>query len=129
MAIRFRQQLNENSKVLCHHHVVPEMNHNELVGRIPHNQNYAIIRLRTTSDHERTSYRIDINKELISQSTHKQYEIRAQGTTYLQHIRYLIHLTDRISIYLADLEGVDATEVPIVSTLKDALSKEKSTQI
>ncbi len=31
MAIRFRQQLNENSKVFCHHHVVPEMNHNELV--------------------------------------------------------------------------------------------------
>jgi len=32
IAIRLRQQLNENSKVLCWHHVVPEMNHNELVG-------------------------------------------------------------------------------------------------
>ena len=32
VADRFRQQINENSKMLCWHHVVPEMNHNELLG-------------------------------------------------------------------------------------------------
>jgi glucose/mannose-6-phosphate isomerase len=32
LAIRFRQQLNENSKVLCWHNVIPEMTHNEIVG-------------------------------------------------------------------------------------------------
>ena len=32
VAVRFRQQINENSKMLCWHHVVPEMNHNELLG-------------------------------------------------------------------------------------------------
>ena len=32
VAVRFRQQINENSKMLCWHHVFPEMNHNELVG-------------------------------------------------------------------------------------------------
>lgn len=32
VALRFRQQLNENAKVLCWHNVFPEMNHNELVG-------------------------------------------------------------------------------------------------
>ncbi|MBL4623763.1 MAG: hypothetical protein JKY42_01270, partial [Flavobacteriales bacterium] len=30
VGIRFRQQINENSKMLCWHHVIPEMNHNEL---------------------------------------------------------------------------------------------------
>ena len=34
VAIRFRQQINENSKMLCWHHVVPEMNHNELLGGV-----------------------------------------------------------------------------------------------
>ena len=29
---RFRQQINENSKMLCWHHVIPEMNHNEILG-------------------------------------------------------------------------------------------------
>ena len=32
VATRFRQQINENSKMLCWHHILPEMNHNELVG-------------------------------------------------------------------------------------------------
>ncbi len=32
VSIRFRQQVNENSKELCWHHAIPEMNHNELVG-------------------------------------------------------------------------------------------------
>jgi len=32
VAVRLRQQINENSKMLCWHHVIPEMNHNELVG-------------------------------------------------------------------------------------------------
>jgi len=31
VAIRFRQQLNENSRMLCRHHIIPEMNHNELL--------------------------------------------------------------------------------------------------
>ncbi|MFO0433843.1 MAG: SIS domain-containing protein, partial [Sphingobacteriaceae bacterium] len=29
VSVRFRQQINENSKALCWHHVFPEMNHNE----------------------------------------------------------------------------------------------------
>ena len=32
VAVRLRQQINENSKMLCWHYVVPEMNHNELLG-------------------------------------------------------------------------------------------------
>ena len=28
VAVRFRQQINENAKMLCWHHVIPEMNHN-----------------------------------------------------------------------------------------------------
>lgn len=32
VVVRFRQQINENSKMLCWHHTFPEMNHNELVG-------------------------------------------------------------------------------------------------
>ena len=32
VATRFKQQINENAKELCWDHVIPEMNHNELVG-------------------------------------------------------------------------------------------------
>lgn len=33
LALRMRQQLNENSRMLCRDHTIPEHNHNELLGR------------------------------------------------------------------------------------------------
>ena len=43
VSIRFRQQINENAKMLCWHHVVPEMNHNELVGWRERNETIKIM--------------------------------------------------------------------------------------
>ena len=43
IAIRFRQQLNENAKILCWHQVIPEMNHNELVGWTEKNDNLSVL--------------------------------------------------------------------------------------
>lgn len=78
LAIRFRQQLNENAKILCHHHVVPEMNHNELVGRAGANDTYSVLRMQTTNDHPKVTQRIAINKEIISKYTPHQYDIIAK---------------------------------------------------
>ena len=43
VAVRFRQQVNENSKMLCWHHVIPEMNHNELVGWRKQDDSWAVV--------------------------------------------------------------------------------------
>ncbi len=43
LAIRFRQQLNENSKVLGWSNVIPEMTHNEIVGWRAENKNVAVV--------------------------------------------------------------------------------------
>lgn len=123
VAIRFRQQLNENAKILCHHHVVPEMNHNELVGRAWADENYSVLRLQTSFDHPKITQRMDINKEIINKYTHKQYDIIAEWESYREQILYLIHFTDYISVYLAAERGVDATEVKVIDYLKKSLEK------
>jgi glucose/mannose-6-phosphate isomerase len=46
VATRFRQQINENSKMLCWHHILPEMNHNELVGWAEKHDDCAVVILR-----------------------------------------------------------------------------------
>jgi hypothetical protein len=69
VAVRFRQQLNENAKMLCWHHVIPEMNHNELVGWRDKNDNLAVIYFRSKDDLSRNQVRIDINKEIIGNYT------------------------------------------------------------
>ncbi len=123
IAIRFRQQLNENAKVLCWHHVIPEMNHNELVGWAGGNDKIAVVLFRDPAEYERNDYRIAINKEIITRYTPHFTEVYAKGNSHIEKAIYLIHLGDWASVYLADLRGVDAVEVNVINFLKGELSK------
>lgn len=123
LAIRFRQQLNENAKVLCWHHVLPEMTHNELVGWAGGTKDLAAIYLKANYDHERTAYRWNICADVIRKRTDTILTIDSAGITRLKQNFYFIHLTDWISIYLADLKQVDPVEVDIIGHLKSEMSK------
>ena len=123
VATRFRQQINENSKMLCWHHVLPEMNHNELVGWASKYKDMAVVILRNESDYPRTQARIDISKEVFSPHAASVTEIWSKGNSQLERSLYLIHLTDWVSCYLADLKGIDAVEVNIINHLKGSLAK------
>lgn len=123
VAVRFRQQINENSKMLCWHHVIPEMNHNELVGWAEKNEQMVVCVLRTDFDYERNIKRLDINKQVISKFTPTLFEIYGKGSTPLVQALYLIHLTDWISCYIADLKNIDPVEVKIIDFLKSELAK------
>ena len=120
---RIRQQINENSKALCWHHVLPEMNHNELVGWAGGKQEYAVVILRTSFDHPRTSVRMTISKEIISKYTSTIFEISAKGDSPLEQSLYLILFGDWVSVYLAELNQVDPIEVNVIDYLKGELAK------
>lgn len=123
VAVRFRQQLNENSKVLCWHHVIPEMNHNELVGWAGGTEEYAVIVFRDSSEFERNAIRIQLNKEIITRYTPHYMEVTAEGASYLEKAIHLIHIGDWVSVELASLRGVDPVEVNVINFLKGELSK------
>ncbi len=121
VALRWRQQINENAKMLCWHHVVPEMNHNELVGwRTP--GKYAVIFLRSHTDYTRNQQRFNIARNIIMQYTKHIYEVWAQGESYIEQIFYLIHLGDWVSCYLAEKRSVDPVEVNVIDFLKAELA-------
>ncbi len=123
VATRFRQQINENSKMLCWHNILPEMNHNELVGWAEKNDTLAVIILRNKQDYTRTQTRIEISKEVFNKYTPNVKEIWSKGDSFLERSIYLIHLTDYVSVMLADKKKIDATEVDIINHLKGELSK------
>ena len=123
VAIRFRQQLNENSKLLCWHGAIPEMNHNELVGWRDQAQDKAVIILRNKDDYERVQTRMEINKKVFKKYTSNIVEIYSEGKGYWEKVFYFIHLTDWVSVMLADMREVDATEVKVIDFLKKSLSK------
>jgi glucose/mannose-6-phosphate isomerase len=122
VAVRFRQQINENSKMLAWHNVFPEMNHNELVGWRDKDESRAVVLLRNDTDYDRVKMRMDICKKVIKKYTSTFIEIQSEGKGYWEKVFYVIHLTDWVSVYLADLHEVDATEVKVIDMLKSALA-------
>lgn len=123
VVIRFRQQLNENAKMLCWHQVIPEMNHNELVGWREKNDNLSVLIFRDENEYERNNFRIGVNKETISKYTSNITEIYSKGNSVIERAIYFIHLGDWISVILAEMRGFDANEIAVINQLKSALSK------
>lgn len=123
VAVRLRQQINENAKMLCWHHVIPEMNHNELVGWRDHKPDWAVVYLRNEDDYPRNAVRIDINKEIISKYADTIIEIYSKGSDLVERAMYLVHYGDWITWYLSELHGVDSIEVDVIDYLKGELGK------
>ena len=120
---RFRQQINENSKMLCWHHALPEMNHNELVGWTIPNDKLAVVFFRNENDYERTKARMELTRTLVSRYTPYVFDVYSKGSTLLQRSMYLIHFGDWVSWYLAEIRQIDATEVKVIDFLKGELGK------
>lgn len=122
VAERFRQQLNENAKVLCCHHFFPELNHNELVGWAGAGDDLQVVLLRHDFENLRTSARMKISKPIITKHA-PVMEIQSKGDSILEQALYNIHLCDWASYYLSELRGVDSVEVNVIDHLKSELAK------
>ena len=117
------QQINENSKMLCWHHALPEMNHNELVGWTTPNDKLAVVFFRNETDYERTAARMELTKGIVSKYTPYVFEVFSKGATHLQRSMYLVHFGDWVSWYLSEIKNIDATEVKVIDFLKGELGK------
>ncbi|MGP8215093.1 MAG: bifunctional phosphoglucose/phosphomannose isomerase [Bacteroidia bacterium] len=122
VAIRFRQQLNENAKILCWHHVIPEMNHNELVGWSHEYPQVAVLIFRDTEEHPRNELRIELCKKIFEKYAHVVIEIPSKGKTVIEKKLYWIYFGDWVSWYLSEMRHVDATEVKVIEQLKKDLA-------
>lgn len=123
IAIRFRQQLNENAKILCGHHVIPEMNHNELVGWASGSDRVSVILLRDKDEYSRNNTRIEISKGIIVKYTSSITEVWSKGKSPIEKAIYFIHLVDWASLFLSEIKGVDSMEVKVIDMLKNELSR------
>ncbi|WP_417264907.1 bifunctional phosphoglucose/phosphomannose isomerase [Brumimicrobium sp.] len=123
VAIRARQQINENSKQLCWHHVIPEMNHNELVGWAGGNNDFAAVFFVSQFLSDRNIKRTELSEEIIGGRTENVLMINGKGNSIIEESCYFIHIIDWASLFLADLNEKDAVEVRVIDYLKDSLNK------
>ena len=122
VAVRLRQQINENAKMLCWHHVIPEMNHNELVGWKDHDKRVSVLFFMNKDDYPRNIMRMDINNKIIGDLCDTVLETYSKGQSLIEKNMYFVHLGDWISWYLSDMRGVDSIEVDVIDYLKGELA-------
>lgn len=124
VAIRARQQLNENAKILCTHHIIPEMNHNELVGWTGGTSNYATLFLLHDQTSVQNLKRFKYSDYIINQKTNNIYSYTAKNNNAVKNTLALIYLVDIISVEIAKIKGIDATEVKVIEGLKESLKND-----
>lgn len=120
--VRARQQFNENGKLLCWHHTIPEMNHNELVGWGGGDERFAVLFFNSEDLHKRNAKRMQISEEVISKKTSKVMEVMAKGASSIERSIYLINIVDWASLYLAELKEVDPIDIEVIDYLKNELA-------
>lgn len=126
VVLRLRGQLAENSKHLSSSHVLPEMNHNEIVGwENPKNifKDLLVVFLRDKDEHVRVTKRIEITDLLIKKENVEITDIHSKGVSLLARAFSLIYIGDFSSFYLALLNNIDPTPVEKVMYLKNELAK------
>ena len=124
VGLRWKTQINENSKVLAYAVNFPEMNHNEIVGwegkHIAPLNDFKSLILRDKGENKRIVRRIDITRSLIGGEFE---EIWSQGESLLARLFSLVYYGDFLSFYLAILTKVDPTPVEPIDILKRELAK------
>ena len=127
VAMRYKQQFNENSKVPSKWEAFSELNHNEIVGWERAEKlasHFSAIFLRDKEEPTAIQSRIEITKELMEQEgVAALLEVQAQGKSRLARMLSTALIGDFTSVYLSVLRGVDPTPVKTITYLKDMLEQ------
>lgn len=125
---RWKTQINENSKSWAFFEVLPELNHNAVLGySFPEELRgrMFVVFLRCPSIHSRTLLRYRVTGELLERRNIPHQYIDSDGTNPLKHVLGLVLLGDWVSYYLALLYGIDPSPVPEIDLLKQRLAEVK----
>ncbi len=123
VAVRWRQQINENGKKLCWHGLIPEMNHNELIGWETANNNLGVLILSDGLEYDRNAVRTEICRGIFTKKVDLVETIQAEGDSKLARMFYLIHFGDWFSYHLAIVGKQDPVTIVNIDLLKSELAK------
>ncbi|HEC22380.1 MAG TPA: bifunctional phosphoglucose/phosphomannose isomerase [Chloroflexi bacterium] len=127
VARRWKTQLNENAKSSAYFELLPELNHNSIVGiefpaELMHR--IAIVQLLSPRyDHPRVAIRHEVTHDLLLQQGILTEMIKARGESRLAHQMSLIQFGDYVSYYLAVIYDVDPTPIGPITILKEKLAQ------
>ncbi|MFH2069233.1 MAG: bifunctional phosphoglucose/phosphomannose isomerase [Candidatus Omnitrophota bacterium] len=123
-ATRWKTQIEENSKNLAFTGILPEMNHNEVVGwdcPVEALKRLSVIFLRDREDEPQVKKRFEITKGLL-QPRRFFAEVESKNSNRLARLFSAIVFGDWVSYYLALENKTDPTPVERITQLKKRLA-------
>lgn len=125
VALRWQTQLNENAKTFAHINVIPELNHNEIVGlKFPEHliEQVHVLLLRSERfENERIKKRFEITEDLLGDWVADITTVKAEGENGIEDMLSLIYKGDFLSYYLSNQLKVDPSPVERIDMLKKKL--------
>jgi len=125
VARRWKGQINENGKQFAAFEVLPEANHNALLGSsYPGDMpgRLKIIFLTGSRDHARNAARVKATQEMMMVQGCDTDILSARGDSPLAQMLSLISLGDWISGYLGVLNGVDPSDTDLLLDFKQRMA-------
>ena len=127
VAHRWKTQLNENSKNWAFYEILPELNHNAVLGyEFPPEvaDKVFVVLLRSPSLHPRILTRYQITRDILQKAGINHQIVEAEGESALSQMMSLVLFGDYVSYYLALLNQADPSPVNIIDYLKAELAKD-----
>ncbi|HZT07827.1 MAG TPA: bifunctional phosphoglucose/phosphomannose isomerase [Chloroflexota bacterium] len=127
VARRWKGQLNENAKHWSFFEVLPELNHNAVLGYqfptdiAPH---VLVVTLSSSLNNPRVRVRERVTAELLARWGVATEVVNARGTSPLEHVLSTSYVGDFVSYYLALVNDVDPSDINTITFLKARLERE-----
>ncbi len=126
VANRWKTQFNENAKHWAFFEILPELNHNTVVGfgvPVDVRELAVVLLLRSDFDPPRIQERWDVTLELLDREGVSAGSVSGRGESELAQMLSLIQFGDYVSYYLAVCNDIDPTPVDNIRFLKRRLAE------
>ena len=113
-AYRWKCQFNENAELPAFCSVLPEADHNEVVGWAAARElaRFSYVSLEDAETHPRNALRAELTAEFAAAGADPVLRLRSRGESRVERLVSLVLLGDLVSIYAAVLRGADPVDIP-----------------
>ncbi|MCE5295863.1 MAG: bifunctional phosphoglucose/phosphomannose isomerase [Euryarchaeota archaeon] len=124
VAVRWQNQINENSKMVAFSGEVPEMNHNQMVGWLqgsgcaPCRPLFLLPSMMDPTIERMTMVTI----QMFTEAKLEPMVVPLHGNTHAENLVSGVMLGDNVSYYLAILKGCDPGPVPVIQDFKSRIA-------
>lgn len=116
--IRFKNVLNENSKIHAQYVGIPDAFHNEIEAWEDPSNDFVPVFLRHTAEGNRDGPREDRMIRILSKAGKEPIQVRGRGDSDLAQLVSMVYRLDMVSYYLALGLGMDPFPTRLIDAIK-----------